>query len=70
MDDLAQKKNLNLKSRVQGKNLPHREVRRHMVCRFAWESRVGLAPKRVSCNGNWKFSKIRSLRPLHALAPV
>ena len=48
MDDLAQKKGLNFIIRVHRKKDPHREVRRPMVCRFARESRVGLAPKRVS----------------------
>ena len=48
MDDLAQKKCLNFIIRVHRKKDPHREVRRPMVCRFARESRVGLAPKRVS----------------------
>ena len=49
MDDLAQKKKcLNFISRVQGKNLPHREVRRPMVFRFARESKRGVAPKWVS----------------------
>ena len=42
------KRCLNFISRVQGKNLPHREVRRPMVLRFARDPRVGLAPKRVS----------------------
>ena len=38
MDDLTQKKSLNLKSRVQGKKDPHREVRRpilYMILRIS-----------------------------------
>ena len=45
---MAQNLRPNLKSRVQGKKDPHREVRRPMVFRFARESKRGDAPKRVS----------------------
>ena len=39
---------LTLKSGVQKKKHPYREVRRRMVFRMARESKRGLAPKRVS----------------------